>query len=390
MTNNEENLMNKYINGINSTMDNIKIGEIVSGKVISISDENVIVNIGYMYDGILNKKDISKENLKPAEMFKPGDEIDVYIEKINDKEGLLILSKIRADKKIHWNNLKNAFENEENVECKIKEVVKGGVAAYLGEIRGFIPTSQLSVKYVENLNEFVDRKLEVRIIDINEAKNNIVLSRKKVEEVELEEKKNDTLNKIKPGDKVKGKVTKLMKFGAFVDLGGVEGLIHISELSWERVKNPSDVVSIGDEVEVCILDIDRGKSRISLSLKDITPNPWDNIDKKYKIDDIIKGKIVKIINIGAFVQIEPGVEGLVHVSEISDEHIAKPEDVLQVGNNVNVKILSIDSNAKKISLSIKDAENTSKEDYSEYTNNSEEGFSIGEVFNGKLKNLKLN
>jgi Ribosomal protein S1 len=286
--------------------------------------------------------------------------------------------------------LKNAFENEENVECKIKEVVKGGVAAYLGEIRGFIPTSQLSVKYVENLNEFVDRKLEVRIIDINEAKNNIVLSRKKVEEVELEEKKNDTLNKIKPGDKVKGKVTKLMKFGAFVDLGGVEGLIHISELSWERVKNPSDVVSIGDEVEVYILDIDRGKSRISLSLKDITPNPWDNIDKKYKIDDIIKGKIVKIINIGAFVQIEPGVEGLVHVSEISDEHIAKPEDVLQVGNNVNVKILSIDSNAKKISLSIKDAENTSKEDYSEYTNNSEEGFSIGEVFNGKLKNLKLN
>lgn len=378
--NNEFNSMKDVINDIDSSMNNIKVGEIVNGKVISVTDKEIIVNIGYMTDGVIKASEVSEKlnsNIKDA--FKIGDELSAYVLKMSDEDGNVLLSKIEADKILQWNKLKNDFKNEVHIEVIVKEAVKGGVIAYLNNIKAFIPASQLSVKYVDDLNEFVGKSLQVKIIELDENKSRVILSRKEVEKIEIERKRQDALNRIEPGQKVKGKVDKLAKFGAFVDLGGIDGLIHISELSWERVKNPEDVVSVGDEIEVYVLDVDKENSKVSLSLKDVQDNPWHQIDKKYNIGDIVNGKVVKLIDIGAFVEIEPGLEGMVHISEMSDEHIAKPTDVVKTGDMVKVKILNIDEIRKRLSLSMKDALGNSDEDYNKYIDK-EEGFSLGEIF----------
>lgn len=378
--NNEFNSMKDVINDIDSSMNNIKVGEIVNGKVISVTDKEIIVNIGYMTDGVIKASEVSEKlnsNIKDA--FKIGDELSAYVLKMSDEDGNVLLSKIEADKILQWNKLKNDFKNEVHIEVIVKEAVKGGVIAYLNNIKAFIPASQLSVKYVDDLNEFVGKSLQVKIIELDENKSRVILSRKEVEKIEIERKRQDALNRIEPGQKVKGKVDKLAKFGAFVDLGGIDGLIHISELSWERVKNPEDVVSVDDEIEVYVLDVDKENSKVSLSLKDVQDNPWHQIDKKYNIGDIVNGKVVKLIDIGAFVEIEPGLEGMVHISEMSDEHIAKPTDVVKTGDMVKVKILNIDEIRKRLSLSMKDALGNSDEDYNKYIDK-EEGFSLGEIF----------
>lgn len=377
---NELNSMKDVIDDIDSSMTNVKVGDVVKGKVISITDKEVMVNIGYITDGIVKKSEITKDcNLNIKDIFEINDEIDVYVLKMRDEDGNVLLSKIEADKVLQWNKLKSNFENGTYIKVTVNEVVNGGVIAYLNDIRTFIPASQISVKYVDDLKKFVGKNLEVKIIEFDEEKNRVILSRKEVEKIEIERKKEKALNIIKAGQKVKGKVDKLTKFGAFVDLGGIDGLIHISELSWNRVKNPGDVVSVGDEVEVYVLDVDREKSNVSLSLKDVQDNPWDGIDKKYSTGDIVRGKVVKLIDIGAFVQIEYGIEGLVHISEMSDENIAKPTDVVKIGDAVSVKILNIDKNRKRLSLSIKDAAGNLEEDYNKYTDK-EEGFSLGEIF----------
>ncbi|QXE18093.1 30S ribosomal protein S1 [Clostridium sp. 001] len=387
---NELNSMNEVMDQIDSSMKNVRNGEVVKGKVISVTDEQATVNIGYIVDGILPKNEICKnENANVDEVLKVGDEIYVYVIKTNDEDGNVLLSKIKADREICWDRLTELLKDDKAFEIVVKQVVKGGVITDLYGLRAFIPASQLSVKYVSDLNEFLGKTLLVKIIELDKSKSRIVLSRKEVEKLEVEKKKEKLWSSISKGDKVKGVVSRLTGFGAFIDLGGVEGLAHISELSWRRIKNPSEVVSVGDCVEVYVLNTDKDKNRISLSLKDTKKNPWDNIDEKYNVNDMIEGTVSKIINIGAFVEIEPGVEGLVHISEISEEHIAKPSDVLRVGDRVKVRVLDINTKDSRISLSIKDTVDKPKDNFKQYLDEDESGVTLGDLLKDKLKNIKF-
>ncbi|KAA8674374.1 30S ribosomal protein S1 [Clostridium sp. HV4-5-A1G] len=386
----EVNSMDEVIDQIDSTMGNVKNGEIVKGKVISVNDKEAVISIGYMVDGILPKNEIcSEENINMEELLKVGDEIYVYIMSLNNGEDGLLLSKIKADEIRNWNKVEDSFKRGEAFDVIVKKVVKGGVLAELYGFRAFIPASQLSVKYVDNLNDFLNRTLAVKVIELDKNKHKIVLSRKEVEQLELEKKADQLWNNIHKGDKIEGIVSRITGFGAFVDLGGVEGLVHISQLSWKRIKNPAEVVSVGERVKVCVMDTDRERNRISLSMKAMGNSPWDKVNERYKIDDIVKGTITKIINIGVFVEIEDGLEGFVHISEISQDHIVKPSDVLNIGDEVQVKILNIDADANRMSLSIKEAVDSPKENFKKYLNDSGDKITLGDLFKDKLKNMKF-
>lgn len=387
---NEINSMNEIISDIESSMKKVRSGEVIKGKVISVTDSEAIINLGYMSDGILPRSEISEDSeINPKDVLKENDEIYVYVSNMNDGDGNILLSKKEADKIKVWDELEDSLKNNNTFEVIVKEVVKGGVVTYVKGIRAFIPASQLSVSYVKDLNEFIGKTLNIKVIELDRSKERIVLSRREVESAELEVKKKSLWSEIKPGEKRTGVVSRLTKFGAFVDLGGVDGLIHLSELSWKRVKNPSEVVSIGDKVEVYVLDIDKENNRISLALKDVSEDPWNNIQDKYKVGSVVDGTVSKFLNFGAFVEIEPGLEGLVHLSEISEERILKPSDVLNIGNKVRVKILDIDSKAKRMSLSIKDSAEKPKEDFEKYVDTQESGVSLGELFGDKFKDLKF-
>ncbi|NLU07016.1 30S ribosomal protein S1 [uncultured Clostridium sp.] len=386
----EVNSMNEVIDQIDSTMGNVKNGEIVKGKVISVNDKEAVVDIGYMVDGVLPKSETcSDENANMEGLLKAGDEIYVYIVELNKGEDKLMLSKIKADEIRGWNKIENSFKNGETFDVTVKEVVKGGVLADLYNFKAFIPASQLSIRYVKNLSDFLDKTLTVKVIELDKNRHNIVLSRKEVEQLEAEKKAEQLWNNIKKGDEMEGTVSRVTGFGAFVDLGGVEGLVHISQLSWKRIKNPSEVVSEGDHVKVSVIDADRGKNRISLSMKREEDNPWNDVDEKYKVNDVVQGTVTKVINIGAFVEIEDGLEGFVHISEISQDHIAKPSDVLNVGDVVKVKILNINAKANRMSLSIKDASDNSKGNFKGYSDNSDSGVTLGDLFKDKFKNMKF-
>ncbi|MBI6875509.1 30S ribosomal protein S1 [Clostridium aciditolerans] len=382
--------MNEIISDIESSMKKVRSGEVIKGKVISVTDSEAIINLGYMSDGILPRSEVSEDSeINPRDVLKENDEIYVYVLNMNDGDGNILLSKKAADKIKVWDELEDSLKNNSTFEVTVKEVVKGGVITYAKGIRAFIPASQLSVSYVKDLNEFIGRVLTVKVIELDRTKEKIVLSRREVESAELEVKKRGLWSEIKPGEKRTGVVSRLTKFGAFVDLGGVDGLIHLSELSWKRVKNPSEVVSIGDKVEVYVLDVDKENNRISLALKDVSEDPWNNVQDKYKVGSVVDGTVSKFLNFGAFVEIEPGLEGLVHLSEISEERILKPSDVLNIGNKVRVKILDIDPKAKRMSLSIKDSAEKPKEDFEKYVDTQESGVSLGELFGDKFKDLKF-
>lgn len=387
--NNEINSMDEVMGNIETSMKSIKKGEIVKGKVITVTDEEAIVNIGYMSDGVLPKKEIS-DNIEqnPRDVLKENDEIYVYILEMNDGEGNVVLSKKVADREKAWDELQELFKNNTIFSVVVKEAVKGGVIASIKGIRAFIPASQLSTKFVDNLNEFVAKTLEVKLIELDIDKQRVILSRKEVEKEQLQTKKEELLNSIKPGEKIKGVVSRLTKFGAFVDLGGLDGLIHISELSWKRVNDPSEVVSVGDAVEVYVLSVDKEKNKVSLALKDVSGNPWSNAIKKYKVGDMVDGTVSKFLNFGAFVEIEPGVEGLVHISEISEERVTKIDSILSVGQKVKVKILDIDEKENRMSLSIKEAVEKPKVDFNKYSDKGSE-MTIGDLFKDKLKDFKF-
>ena len=387
---NETNSMNEDLEEIEASMKKVRNGEIVKGKVMSVTDKEAIINLGYMSDGILAKSEISDDpEINPKDVLKENDEIYVYILNMNDGEGNILLSKKAADKIKIWDELEDSFKNGSTFEITVKEAIKGGVLAYIKGIRAFIPASQLSVAYVKDLNEFINKTLKVKVIELDRNKERVVLSRREVENVELEAKKAALWKDIRPGEKRKGVVSRLTKFGAFVDLGGVDGLIHLSQLSWKKVNNPSEIVSVGDKVEVYVLEADKENNRISLALKDISEDPWNNVLQKYKVGSIVEGTISKFLNFGAFVELEAGIEGLVHISEISEERILKPSDVLSIGNRVKVKVLDIDGEAKKMSLSIKEAVEKPKEDIEKYVDAQESGVSLGELFGDKFKDLKF-
>lgn len=347
------NKMQDFMDEIEKSMVQLYRGDIVSGKVIDISENEVIVNIGYKSDGIISKEEISSDNsINPHDILKPGDKIDVYVLKVDDGEGNVLLSKKRVDIERGWQELEKMYETESILSTKVIEVVKGGVISISNGIRCFIPASQLSNIYVENLDEFIGETFNTKIIEFNRKKNKVVLSRKVVLLQELVEIKNKVFHQLEKGQIIQGRVKQITSFGVFVDIGGIDGLIHISELSWGRVEHPSEILKIDDKVEVEVLDFDKETERISLSLKSTQPEPWQHVHEKYKKDDIIKGRVVKIVDFGAFVEIEAGLDGLVHISEISKDHVEKVSDVLEVNQIVDVKILDINQEERRMSLSI--------------------------------------
>lgn len=359
-------------------LKNFHKGEIVKGKVVSVKNDEIVVNIGHFADGIIPKNEISNDDEFDINSLSIDDIIYVMVLSGDDGDGNVLLSKKRADKEKTIENIEKSFEENKLISVKVKEVIKGGLSCDANGVKVFMPASQCSIRRIENFNTLLGKSLDVKVIEFEKRNNKIVVSRRVVEETLAKEEKERIWNSIKSGEKRQGVVTKLVKFGAFVDIGGVNGLIHLNDMSWSRVNKPEDVVSVGDNVEVFVQEVDKSKGRISLSLKDILQNPWDNIKTKYKVNDVLDGVVSKFIKVGAFVEIEPGVEGFVHISEITDENISKPSDALEIGKKVKVKILDINSDENKIALSIKDAIEKSKE-YMQY-NDENEGFCLGELF----------
>lgn len=359
-------------------LKNFRKGEIVKGKVVSVRNDEIIVNIGHFADGVVSKNEISNDSDFDINEIKVDDEIYVMVLSGDDGEGNVSLSKKRADAIKAWDNIEELFESGKSLQVKLKEVVKGGIVAFTSGIRVFMPASQCAVRRVENLEELVGKTLEVKIIEFNKENRKVVVSRRVIEEEELKKEKTALWKTIKEGEKRKGKVTKILKFGAFVNIGGVEGLIHINDLAWTRVKRVEDILSVGDEVEVYVRSVDLAKERMELSLKDVCENPWVKVSNEHNVGDTVNAKIVRFIQVGAIAEIEDGIEGLVHISEITDENITSAEDVLKLGQEVKVKILSIDAENEKLSLSIKDASEKSTE-YLQY-NDDEDGFTLGDVF----------
>lgn len=359
-------------------LKNFHKGEIVKGKVVSVKNDEIVVNIGHFADGIIPKNEISNDDEFDINSLSIDDIIYVMVLSGDDGDGNVLLSKKRADKEKTIENIERSFEENKLISVKVKEVIKGGLSCDANGVKVFMPASQCSIRRIENFNTLLGKSLDVKVIEFEKRNNKIVVSRRVVEETLAKEEKERIWNSIKSGEKRQVVVTKLVKFGAFVDIGGVNGLIHLNDMSWSRVNKPEDVVSVGDNVEVFVQEVDKSKGRISLSLKDILQNPWDNIKTKYKVNDVLDGVVSKFIKVGAFVEIEPGVEGFVHISEITDENISKPSDALEIGKKVKVKILDINSDENKIALSIKDAIEKSKE-YMQY-NDENEGFCLGELF----------
>lgn len=387
--NKEEVSMNDVMGNIEESMVKINSGDIVLGTVISVNEEEVHVNIGYMTDGVITKEEISNEKeINPMDAVKVDDEIFVYIMKVTDGEGSVLLSKKRADNIKVWDEFKEILDENKTLVVTVSDIVKGGATAYIKGVRAFIPASQMSDAYIENLQDFKGKTLEVKIIELDLEKKNIVLSRKIIEKAENEVKKGIVWDELKKGEKRTGVVTRLAKFGAFVDLGGIDGLIHVSDLSWKRVQDPSEIVSVGQEIEVKVLDFDKEKGRISLGFKGEEGNPWNNIASKYKLNDIVDGTVVKLMDFGAFVQLASGVEGLVHISEISEDRITNISDVLKAGDVVKVKIGDINEKDKRISLSIKEASDKGFGDLEKFNQN-EEGMTLGDLFKDKFKDFKF-
>lgn len=366
MNNNNEN--NEIMEAIESSLVNIHRGDIVKGKVIYVTDEEVMVNINYKSDGIIEKEELSNNpNVKPKDLFKEGDEIEVYVVRLDDGEGNVVLSTRRLETIRGWDRLEESFEKQEEVECKVLTDVKGGLSVTINGVRAFMPASQISVDYVEDLSAYNGKTLKAKIIDFDRNKKRVILSSRVIEEEKLEKKREELWNSLEIGKIIEGKVARLTDFGAFVDLGGLDGLIHISDLSWFRIEHPSEVVNVGETVEVQILDFDKERNRISLGLKQTLPQPWDVFIENRKVGDIVEGKVVNILDFGAFVRLEEGVDGLVHVSQIAKEHVDKPSDRLEIGQKVKVKIIDINPKNERISLSIKEVEE-SEEDIEELEN----------------------
>jgi 4-hydroxy-3-methylbut-2-enyl diphosphate reductase len=289
-----------------------------------------------------------------------GDEIDVYVVRTDDSEGSVVLSKRRADQAKAWKELEEMYENNEILEAVVTERVKGGLLVDVG-VRGFVPASHVARNYVEDLESYVGKSLRMKIIELDRQRNNVVLSHKEVLEEEYEKQKETIFDTYQPGDIVDGVVRRLTDFGAFVDIGsGVEGLLHVSEMAYSRVNHPSDILSENQEIKVMILNLDKETERISLGLKQTLPDPWDNISSKYHEGDIVQGEVTRTVDFGAFVKLEDGVEGLVHISQLADHHVANTEEVVSSGQQVNVKIISIDEEARRIGLSIKEAQKERK------------------------------
>ena len=331
-------------------------GDVVTGKVVRIDKDEVLVDIGYKSEGVIPNNELSiRKSVDPSEEVELGEEVDALVLTKEDQDGRLILSKKRARFERAWRRIEGAAESGEPVTGSVIEVVKGGLIVDLG-VRGFLPASLVDIRRVPNLDEYLGQNIETKVIELNRSRNNVVLSRRAVLEEERKEQRQAILERLQPGLVIEGQISNIVDFGAFVDLDGIDGLIHISELSWSHVNHPSEILSIGDTVQVKVLDIDRDRQRISLGLKQTQEDPWQRVVDTYNVGDELEGKVTKVVAFGAFVEILEGVEGLVHISELAQHHVENPREIIQPGDDVKVKILEIDSERRRLSLSIKRVE----------------------------------
>src|ERR1700735_4545272 len=339
-----------------SAFPEINEGEVVHGTVVRVDKDEVLVDIGYKSERVIPVSELSiRRAVNPADEVSLGDEIDALVLTKEDADGRLILSKKRARFELAWKSIERAAESGEPVDGRVIEVVKGGLILDLG-VRGFLPASLVDIRRVPNLDEYLDPTIECKVIELNRSRNNVVLSRRAVLEEQRKEDRERILDRLQPGQVVEGTISNIVDFGAFVDLDGIDGLIHISELSWSHVNHPSEILSIGDTVSVKVLDIDRQRQRISLGLKQTQEDPWQRVVDTYNIGDELEGTVTKVVTFGAFVEILDGVEGLVHIPELAQPHVENPREVIQPGDPVRVKILEIDSERRRLSLSIKRVE----------------------------------
>ncbi len=328
-------------------------GDIVEGTVVKIDRDEVLLDIGYKSEGVIPSKELSiRHDVDPNEVVKVGDRIEALVLQKEDKEGRLILSKKRAQYERAWGRIEEVMNSGQTIKGPVIEVVKGGLILDIG-LRGFLPASLVDLRRVRDLHPFVGTELEAKIIELDRNRNNVVLSRRAFLEESQSEGRKKFLEGLQKGERRKGTVSSIVNFGAFVDLGGVDGLVHVSELSWKHVDHPQEVVTVGQEVEVEVLDVDLERERVSLSLKATQEDPWKEFERTSKAGAIITGEVTKLVPFGAFVRVAPGIEGLVHISEISHEHVDTPESVLSVGDEVQVKVIDVEVNRRRVSLSMR-------------------------------------
>jgi small subunit ribosomal protein S1 len=344
-----------FLAAIDKTIKYFNDGDIVEGTIVKVDRDEVLLDIGYKTEGVIPSRELSiKHDVDPAEVVKVGDEVEALVLQKEDKEGRLILSKKRAQYERAWGTIEELKEKDEPVKGTVIEVVKGGLILDIG-LRGFLPASLVEMRRVRDLQPYVGRELEAKIIELDKNRNNVVLSRRAYLEQTQSEVRTDFLNSLAKGQVRKGVVSSIVNFGAFVDLGGVDGLVHVSELSWKHIDHPSEVVEVGMEVTVSVLEIDGGRERVSLSLKATQEDPWRQFARTHAINQIVPGKVTKLVPFGAFVRVEEGIEGLVHISELAERHVEIPEQVVQVNGDVMVKVIDIDLERRRISLSLKQA-----------------------------------
>ena len=394
MSETEANLLEEALNSVKE----VKVGDVVKGEVLTIDESNQVIvgieNTGV--EGVVPVRELSVNADKVADTYKAGDMLDlVVIARIgSDKEGgSYLLSQRRLEARRVWNEIEDKFKAGETIKAPVTQVVKGGLVIDAG-VRGFVPASMVSDHFVEDLNQFKGQELELKIVEIEPSDNRLILSRKELVQAEREAKRQAVMEKLVAGDVVEGKVARLTNFGAFIDLGGVDGLVHVSEISYERVNKPADALKVGQEVKVKVLSVDAEKGRISLSIKQTLPEPWEQVPEQVAEGDVLEGTVKRLTSFGAFVEVLPGVEGLVHISQISHKHIATPNEVLTSGEKVQVKVLSVDAADHRLALSIKALQEKPAVEKKEAAPKKEEkveipeedtGFTLGDIVGDQLK-----
>ena len=350
-----------FLEAVEQTIKVFNDGDLVSGQVVKIDHDEVLLDIGYKTEGVIPSRELSiKHDIDPSEVVELGSEVEALVLTKEDKEGRLILSKKRAQYERAWGDIEKVKENDGVVTGTVIEVVKGGLILDIG-LRGFLPASLVEMRRVRDLAPYIGQQIEAKIIELDKNRNNVVLSRRAYLEQTQSEVRSEFLHQLQKGQVRKGVVSSIVNFGSFVDLGGVDGLVHVSELSWKHIDHPSEVVTVGDEVTVEVLDVDLDRERVSLSLKATQEDPWRVFARTHAVGQIVPGKVTKLVPFGAFVRVEEGIEGLVHISELAQRHVEVPDQVVNVGEEAMVKVIDIDLERRRISLSLKQAD----EDYTE-------------------------
>ena len=372
----DDSLNEEIIDLYSSTFTDISENSLLNGRVVGMNDRDVLIDIGFKSEGIIDRNEFDENELPQI-----GDQVEVYLESIEDASGNTILSKEKADFMRRWKELKDAFNNEKIIVGKIIRRIKGGLIVDLQVVQAFLPGSQVDVRPIQDFDIYLDKEIELRIVKFNESRKNIVVSHKIILEDSLKEQREALFKELEVGSVMEGRVKNITDFGVFVDLGGIDGLLHITDLSWGRVNHPSEILELNDAITVKVIEYDEERKRVSLGLKQLSPHPWEDVEIKFPIGNTVKGKVVSLTNYGCFIELEPGIEGLIHHSEISwTKHIKNPSEVYSMGDEIDAKVLSVDVDDRKISLGVKQL---TPDPWDEI----EEKYMVGTVHKVKIKNL---